>query len=189
MRYTSRKTSPIVGLEPTTTRLRALRSTNWARRASDPFLRQPSHGLDMHAMTWHDMAMTWHDMAMTWHDMAWHAWPCHDMSMTCHVMTWSWHGHACHAMAEAVPHTGGTTSYAPQGLNKKNYRCLYIFIYLYKPIFPLFELFLVHMGCETNLFFGFKICFSVWKGVKSYSNQKRCVLEIWIEFDFHGKSV
>ena len=30
---TKRKHSPTVGLEPTTTRLRALRSTNWARRA------------------------------------------------------------------------------------------------------------------------------------------------------------
>ena len=152
-------------------------------------------------MTWHDMAWPWHDMTWPWHDMTWH--DMHDHVMTCPWHAMSWHGHACHVMschdmvmhvmachdmschvmAEAVPHTGGTTSYAPQGLNKKNYRCLYIFIYLYKPIFPLFELFLVHMGCETNLFFGFKICFSVWKGVKSYSNQKRCVLEIWIEFE------
>jgi hypothetical protein len=29
------KKSPTVGLEPTTTRLRVLRSTDWARRASD----------------------------------------------------------------------------------------------------------------------------------------------------------
>ena len=154
-------------------------------------------------MTWHGHDMTWHGHDMTWHGMtcmtmSWHVhdMPCHDMVMTwscmsCHVMSchdmvmhvMACHVMSCHVMAEAVPHTGGTTSYAPQGLNKKNYRCLYIFIYLYKPIFPLFELFLVHMGCETNLFFGFKICFSVWKGVKSYSNQKRCVLEIWIEFE------
>ena len=153
--------------------------------------RTHGHDTTWPCMSWH--VMTWHGHA--WHDMSCHDMSCHDMAMTCHDMTWpwhdmtwhvmSWHGHdmSCHDMVMHVMtcHGWSGSAYGGQHVlcssrrNKKNYRYLYIYTY-----FPLFGLFLVHMGCEANLFFGFKLSFSVWKGA---GNPIQTKLEIWIEFE------